>query len=60
VDGFAGRQILVVWIRDIDRAVLHTGSATRAVVLYNVSGLFIQGNREISCLPCYTFNFSIS
>ena len=50
---------MIVWIWDLDRAVLYTGTTTRAVVLYNVSGLFIQGDLEVSCLPFYTVNFSI-
>jgi hypothetical protein len=50
---------LIVWIRDLDRAILYTGSATCTVVLYNVSGLFIQGDLEVSCFPLYTVNFSI-
>ncbi len=49
---------MIVWIRDLDRAVLHTGSTTRAFVLYNVSGLFIQDDIEVSCFPFYTVNFS--
>jgi hypothetical protein len=51
---------LIVWIRDLDRAVLYTGTTTGAVVLYNVSGLFNQGNLEVACLPFDTVNFSIS
>ena len=51
---------MIVWIRDLDRAILYTGSTTRAFVLYNVSGLFIQGDLEVSCFPFYTLNFSIS
>ena len=50
---------MIVWIWDLDRAVLDTGTTTRAVVLYNVSGLFNQGDLEVSCLPFYTVNFSI-
>ena len=50
---------MIVWIRDLDRAILYTGSATCTVVLYNVSGLFIQGDLEVSCFPLYTVNFSI-
>jgi len=50
---------LIVWIWDLDRAVLDTGTTTRAVVLDNVSGLFNQGDLEVSCLPFYTVNFSI-
>jgi hypothetical protein len=51
---------LIVWIRNIDRAVLYTGSTTRAFVLDNVSGLFVQGDLEVSCFPFDTVNFSIS
>jgi hypothetical protein len=50
---------LIVWVRDLDRAVLYTGTATRAVVLDNISGLFNQGDLEVSCFPFYTINFSI-
>jgi hypothetical protein len=50
---------LIVWIWDLDRAVLYTGTATRAVVLDNISGLFNQGDLEVSCFPIYTINFSI-
>ena len=50
---------MIIWIRDLDRAVLYTGRTTRAFVLYNVSGLFIQGDLEVSCFPFYTVNFSI-
>ena len=50
---------MIVGIGDLDRAVLYTGRTTRAFVLYNVSGLFIQGNLEISRFPFYTINFSI-
>ena len=50
---------MIVWIRDLDRAVLYTGRTTRAFVLYNVSRLFIQGDLEVSCFPLYTVNFSI-
>jgi hypothetical protein len=41
MDGFIGRQVLIIWIRVFDRAVLYAGTTTRAVILYNVSGLFI-------------------
>ena len=50
---------MIVWIGDFDRAVLYTGSTTRAVVLYNVSGFFIQGDLEVSCFPFYTDDFGI-
>ena len=48
---------MIVWIRDLDRAILYTGSTTRAFVLYDVSGLFIQGDLEVSCSPFDTVNF---
>ena len=51
---------MIVWIRDLDRAILYTGSTTRAFVLYDVSGLFIQGDLEVSCCSIYSLNFSIS
>jgi hypothetical protein len=59
MDGFIRRQVLIVWIRDHDRAVFYTGSTTRAFVLYNVSGLLVQGYIEISRFPFYTVHFSI-
>ena len=59
MDGFIGRQVLIIWIRVFDRAVLYAGTTTRAVVLYNVSGLFNQGDLEVACLPFDTVNFSI-
>jgi len=59
MDCLTRRQVLIVGIRDFDRAVLDAGTAARAFVLYNVSGLFIQGNPEISCIPFDPVNFSI-
>jgi hypothetical protein len=59
MDGFIQRQVLIIGIRDLDRAVLYTGGATRAFLLHNVSGLFNQGNLEVFCLPFYPVNFSI-
>ena len=59
MDGFIRRYFLIKGIRVFDRAVLYTGSATRAFVLYNISGLFNQGCLEVPCFPFYTVNFSI-
>ena len=59
MDGFVQRKILIIGIRDFYRTVLYTGTTTRAVVLDNVSGLFNQGDLEVSCFPFYTINFSI-
>ena len=51
---------MIVWIRDLDRAVLYTGRTTCAFVFYNVSGLFIQGDLEIPYFPFDAVYFSIS
>jgi hypothetical protein len=51
MNGFIRRYVLIVWIRDLKRAVLYTGPTTRAFVLYYVSRLFIEGDLEVSCLP---------
>jgi hypothetical protein len=59
MNGFVRRHVLIVWIRNLYRTVLYTGPATRTIVLYNVSGLFIESDLEVSCFPCYIFNFSI-
>jgi len=59
MDGFILRYFLIKLIRVLDRAVFYTGSTTRAFVLYNVSGLSNQRYFEVSCLSCYTVNFSI-
>jgi len=58
MDGFIRRYVLIVWIRDRDRAVFYTGRTTRTFVLYNVSGLLDQGYLKVSCFPFYTVNFS--
>ena len=50
---------MIKWVRNYNRAVLGTGSTTRAFVLYNVSGLLDQGDLEVSCFTFYTVNFSI-
>ena len=59
MDGFIRRYVLIIWIRDQDRAVFYTGCTTRAFVLYNVSGLFSKRYLEVSCFPFYTIRFSI-
>jgi hypothetical protein len=59
VNGFIGRQVLIVRIGDLDRAVLYTDGTTRAFVLYYVSGLFIEGDLEVACFPCHIVDFSI-
>ena len=59
MDGFIRRYVLIIWIRDQDRAVFYAGCTTRAFVLYNVSGLLDQGYFKVFCFPFYTVNFSI-
>jgi len=56
---FVRRQVLIVGIRNLYRAVFDTHSTARAVVLDNVSGLFVQADFEIPGLPCNGFNFCI-
>ena len=43
MDGFIRGNVLIVWIRDFDRAVFYTGRTAGAFVFYNVSGLLDQG-----------------
>ena len=59
VDRFIRRQILIVWVRDLHRAVFHTGGTARALILNDVSGLCGQGDVEVPYLPFYTVNFGI-
>ena len=59
MDGFILRYFLIIFIRVFDRAVFHTGSATRASILDNVSGLLGQGYIKVSCFSFYTVNLSI-
>jgi len=44
-------------IRVLHRTILHAGGAARALLLYDVSGLFGQGNLEVSDFSFYAFNF---
>jgi hypothetical protein len=50
---------LIVRIGDLDRAVLDADGTTGAFVLYDVSGLFIECDPEVSCFALYTVDFSI-
>ena len=59
MDSFILGYFLVEWVRVFHRTALDTGRATRALVLYNVSGLFDKCYLKVSCLPFYTVNFSI-
>ena len=60
MDGFILRYFLIKLIWVFDRAVFDTGRTTRAFVLQNISGLFGQGDLEISYFPLYPFYFSIA
>jgi hypothetical protein len=59
MDCFILRYFLIKLIRVFDRAVLYTGSTTRAFALDDISGLFNQRYLEVSFFPYYTVNFSI-
>jgi hypothetical protein len=59
MDSFIHRYILIKLIWIYDRAIFRTGRTTRASVLYDVSGLFNQGDLEISCFPFNTLNFGV-
>ncbi|MBA7583998.1 hypothetical protein ES708_25950 [subsurface metagenome] len=50
---------MIIFIGDLDRAVLGTGSTTPAFIFNNVSGLFNQGYLEVSGFPFYPVNISI-
>ena len=50
---------MIIGIGYLNRAVLYADSTTRAFILYNVSGLFVEGDLEVSCFPFYLVNLSI-
>jgi hypothetical protein len=52
------RQVLIIFIRDLDRAVLGTGGTTPAFFFNNVPGFLSQGYPEVSRFPFYTVHFS--
>ena len=56
---FSFRYVLIILIRVFDRAVFYAGSATRALVFFDIPRFFIQCYGEVSFFPCYTVNFSI-
>jgi hypothetical protein len=59
MDGFILRYFLIKLIRVFNRAIFCTGRATRAFVLYNVSGFLGQGYLKVPCFALYTANFSM-
>ena len=50
---------MIVWIRDLDRAVFYACRTTRAFILDNVSGLFIQSDPEVACFSFNSVDFCI-
>ena len=58
VDGFVRRYILIIRIRDFNRAVFHTGGAARTFFFYNVPGVLDQGNLKVTYFPLYLIDFS--
>ena len=59
MDRFILRYVLVEFIRVLDRAVLYAGSATRALLLQNIPGLFCKRYFKVAYVSLYTVNFSI-
>ena len=59
MDRLVLRYVLVELIRVLDRAVFHTGSAARALVLQDIPGLLGKRHLEVSCFPFYAVNFRI-
>ena len=49
---------MIVFIGDLDRAILGTGAASGAYVFFDVLGLFGQGYLEVSDFAFYPVNFS--
>ena len=60
VDRLGQRQILVVGIGDLGRAVLDAGRAAGALVLDDVAGLPVQGDLEVARLPLDADDFGIA
>jgi hypothetical protein len=59
MDGLVVRYLLVEDVGIADRAVLDTGGAARALLLYDVAGLLGNGYLEVSSLPFNTVNLGI-
>ena len=59
MDCLVVRYFLVELIGIFNRTVLYTGSATRALILDNVSGFLDKGYLEITSFSLYAVNFSI-
>ena len=57
--GLVQGQVLIVLVRDHDRAVLGTGRATPALLSSDVSGLLDQGYLELSWLPFHPVDIGI-
>jgi hypothetical protein len=59
MDGFILRYFLIKLIGVFDRTVFYASGTTRTFVLYNISGLFKQGDLEVSRLTFDTVYFRI-
>ena len=59
MDGLVAGQILVIRIRNLNRAIPDTGIAPRTDILNNVAGFFNEGYLKISCVPFDAVNFRI-
>ncbi len=59
VNGLARGQVLIEGIGNLDRAVIHADVAARAFLLDDVSGLFDQGDLEVSRLSFDPVDFGI-
>jgi hypothetical protein len=57
--GLIFRYLLIVLIRILNGAILHTGSAPGAFVLNNIPWPLGQGYYKVSQLPFYTVDFSV-
>ena len=59
MDGLVLGDVLIKLIGVFNRAVFHTGSTTRAFILYDIARLLNQGDLKVPCFSGYTFNLGI-
>jgi hypothetical protein len=59
MDGFILRYFLIEFVRVFHGTVLHTGGATRTLVLNDVSGFSDERYLKVPRISFYTVNFSI-
>jgi hypothetical protein len=60
MDSFIFGYFLVKFIRVFNRTIFHAGSASRALILLNISGLSGQAYFKITSFTLYTINFSVT